>query len=124
MKYIDIFFPNEIEAEAISGEAQTRDALITLSKNKFIVAIKKGENGAETLEDNNKIFHQDCIKMDVIDTVGAGDSFDAGFIYGYLNGWNLKKCLKLAVACGSLSTRMAGGTDGQPTIQEAMELIE
>jgi sugar/nucleoside kinase (ribokinase family) len=56
----------------------------------------------------------------VIDTTGAGDSFDAGFLYGYLNGWPLARSLRLACACGSLSTRAAGGTEGQPTLDEAL----
>lgn len=60
----------------------------------------------------------------VADTVGAGDSFDAGFLYGYLNGWSLERSLRLACACGSLSTRLPGGTDGQPTLAEALEAIQ
>ncbi|MFN2155329.1 MAG: carbohydrate kinase family protein, partial [Anaerolineae bacterium] len=54
---------------------------------------------------------------------GAGDSFDAGFLYGYLNGWSLDRALRLACACGSLSTRAPGGTTGQPTLEEALLAI-
>jgi sugar/nucleoside kinase (ribokinase family) len=57
----------------------------------------------------------------VVDTVGAGDAFDAGFIYAYLNRLNLERSLRLACACGALSTQQAGGTAGQPTLQEAMQ---
>jgi sugar/nucleoside kinase (ribokinase family) len=56
----------------------------------------------------------------VVDAVGAGDSFDAGFVYGALAGWPLEKALALAVACGALSTRAAGGTAAQPTLEEAL----
>jgi 2-dehydro-3-deoxygluconokinase len=63
------------------------------------------------------------IPVDVIDTVGAGDSFDAGFIYGYLHGWKLEKNLRLACVCGALSTQQAGGTNGQPTLEEAMKHV-
>jgi sugar/nucleoside kinase (ribokinase family) len=59
----------------------------------------------------------------VVDTVGAGDSFDAGFLYGYLNGWDLSRSLRLGCACGALSTQKAGGTAGQPTLAEAMQYV-
>lgn len=59
----------------------------------------------------------------VVDTVGAGDSFDAGFIYGHLAGWDIEHALRLACACGSLSTRAAGGTAAQPTLEEALAFL-
>jgi sugar/nucleoside kinase (ribokinase family) len=58
--------------------------------------------------------------VEVIDTVGAGDSFNAGFLYGFIKQWSLTKSLQLALACGSLSTRAAGGTSAQPTLAEAI----
>jgi len=64
-----------------------------------------------------------ALKVDVVDTVGAGDTFDAGFIYGYLRGWSLNRSLELAVVCGSLSTQASGGTIGQPTLEEALKVI-
>ena len=63
------------------------------------------------------------IPVKVIDTVGAGDTFDAGFLFGYLNQWEIKKSLRLAVVCGALSTQSAGGTMGQPTLEEALKYV-
>jgi sugar/nucleoside kinase (ribokinase family) len=54
------------------------------------------------------------------DTIGAGDSFDAGYVYGFLQGWPVGRCLAFAAACGSLSTQAAGGVDAQPEIAEAL----
>jgi len=59
----------------------------------------------------------------VIDTVGAGDSFDAGFVAATVSGWPLDEALRLAVACGSASTRAIGGVNGQATLDEAAELM-
>ena len=62
--------------------------------------------------------------VNVVDTVGAGDSFDAGFLYGYLNKWSLEKSLQLGCICGGLSTQRAGGTDGQPTLEDARAFFQ
>jgi sugar/nucleoside kinase (ribokinase family) len=54
-----------------------------------------------------------------VDTTGAGDSFDAGFVAGFLAGRPVRDCLALGVAAGSLSTLGIGGTASQPTLPEA-----
>jgi sugar/nucleoside kinase (ribokinase family) len=61
--------------------------------------------------------------VQVVDTVGAGDNFDAGFLYGWLNDWSLVRALGLGSACGSLSTRAAGGTSAQPDLEEAVRYV-
>ena len=58
--------------------------------------------------------------VDVVDTTGAGDSFNAGYLYGHLAGWSPSRSLALAVAVGSLSTRAVGGTTAQPDLEEAV----
>ena len=60
----------------------------------------------------------------VTDTVGAGDTFDAGYLRGRSLGWDVGRCLALGVACGSLSARGAGGVVAQPTLEEALAVIE
>jgi sugar/nucleoside kinase (ribokinase family) len=55
----------------------------------------------------------------MVDATGAGDSFDAGFLAAWLVGKPPADALALACACGALSTRSPGGTDSQPTLEEA-----
>jgi sugar/nucleoside kinase (ribokinase family) len=55
----------------------------------------------------------------MVDATGAGDSFDAGFLAAWLAGEPPAEALALACACGALSTRSPGGTDAQPTLEEA-----
>jgi sugar/nucleoside kinase (ribokinase family) len=61
--------------------------------------------------------------VSAIDATGAGDSFAAGFLRGLLDGRPLAKTLRLAVACGALSTRSLGGVDAQPSLDEALAAI-
>jgi sugar/nucleoside kinase (ribokinase family) len=118
----DIFLPNENEAIAISQARTDGQALKRLARHTGIVAMKRGAQGALACR-GEETASACALSGDVVDTVGAGDNFDAGFIYGFLNGWSLEKALWLAVVCGSLSTRCAGGTAAQPTLDEAMQYV-
>ncbi|HEU0293686.1 MAG TPA: carbohydrate kinase family protein [Anaerolineales bacterium] len=88
-----------------------------------VVAVKLGAEGALACHNKDSVTRASSISVNVVDTVGAGDSFDAGFLYGYLNAWPVEKSLRLACVCGALSTQQAGGTAGQPTLEEAMRYV-
>jgi sugar/nucleoside kinase (ribokinase family) len=117
----DILLPNEAEACAIAGVDGWEQALAALAARVPTVAVKRGADGASAARAGERV---DVVapRVAVVDAVGAGDSFDAGFVYGALAGWPLERCLRMAVACGALSTRAAGGTAAQPTLEEAMRL--
>jgi len=119
----DLFFPNSNEARAITGIDDVDVAAEALTERGTVVAIKFGQGGGLAMW-GDEVVRIDAIPAEVQDTTGAGDTFDAGFIAGRLNGWSLERCLALAVACGSLSTRAAGGTEAQPTMEEALEAME
>lgn len=119
----NIFLPNEKEALSLSGESNVDAAADRLKSRVETLAIKLGADGALGVRDGERV-RVASIPVNVIDTVGAGDSFDAGFLFGYLNNWSLEKSLQLACACGALSTQRAGGTDGQPTLDEAMKYVK
>ena len=118
LKKVDVFLPNALECQEIARTSTLEPALEYFQARMECVAVKHGEEGALLLTDG-KILSADAIKIEVCDTVGAGDSFDAGFIYGYLAGWEPAQSLKFANICGGLSTRKAGGTAAQPTFEEA-----
>ncbi len=121
----DILLPNDAEACAIAGAlaGQTVDsdqAIEQLATRVSTIAVKQGGAGALAARGSERAKAAPLPVM-VVDAVGAGDSFDAGFICGSLHGWDLERCLRLGVVCGSLSTRAAGGTAAQPTFAEALE---
>jgi len=118
----NVFLPNEKEAISLSGETNIDIAVSELSPKLETLAIKLGAVGALGTQ-KGQIVQVPSIPVKVVDTIGAGDSFDAGFIYGYLHEWELKKSLQLACVCGALSTQEAGGTEGQPGLAEAMKYV-
>ncbi len=122
LPHTDVFLPNAAEAIAIARVEVAEDAARTLGTHGGIVAVKLGEIGAVAAQ-GDELVHTGAPRVDVVDAVGAGDSFDAGFIAGLLASWPLSRCLGLAVACGALSTRAVGGTGGQPTMAEALEAL-
>jgi sugar/nucleoside kinase (ribokinase family) len=115
-------------AEAVGASLESLGALSlqrvlrTLAGLGLQPVIKCGAQGAVAL-DGDTTMHAAALRADPVDTIGAGDSFDAGFVCGYLQGWPVSRSLGFAAACGSLSTRAAGGVDAQPTVSETLEAI-
>ncbi len=117
-----LLLPNAAEAMGIAGAADVESALASLAQRVPVVAVKLGAAGAQACAGSLQC-RAAALPVDVVDATGAGDSFDAGFVYGYLNGWPLDKSLRLAAACGSLSAQGAGGTNAQPTLDEALAAL-
>jgi sugar/nucleoside kinase (ribokinase family) len=116
----NVFLPNEKEALSLSGEANVDLAADRLGSKVEALGVKLGAAGALGVNTAQKV-RVASIPVSVVDTVGAGDSFDAGFLYGYLHNWEIEKALRLACVCGALSTQKAGGTEAQPTLDEALQ---
>jgi sugar/nucleoside kinase (ribokinase family) len=115
----DVFFPNAAEARLITEIDDVEEAAKALAEHSTVVAVKLGTDGGFAV-DADAVVRSESVPSEVVDTIGAGDSFDAGFLAGRLLGWPLERCLRLAVACGSISTRAAGGTAAQPTLEQAI----
>lgn len=116
----DVFLPNETELCAITGQSTVEEALAVMDKN-LLVAVKLGARGA--IEHYEGQHHRaEIVPVEVVDTTGAGDSFDAGYLYGRLNAFGTRT-LRLACICGSLSTRAVGGTNAQATLEEALAYL-
>ena len=123
LKVTNVFLPNEREALSLTGESSIDLAVDRFGSKVETVGIKLGAEGAFGASKGEKA-RVTSIPVDVVDAVGAGDSFDAGFLYGYLNRWSLEQSLRLACVSGALSTQRAGGTDGQPTLAQALALLK
>ena len=123
LDHVDIFLPNEMEACGIAGRSDRESALNRLTSRVPTVAIKLGSEGAVAQRGDERAACP-ALPVDTVDTTGAGDSFDAGFIFGLLGGYSLKEALRIGCVCGALSTRAAGGTEAQPTFEEVNARLE
>ncbi len=111
---LDIFFPNEAEGRRMTGENEPEGILRKLaSSGARRVALKLGQDGAALLWDG-EIMRVGSYPVKTIDTTGAGDCFDAGFLHYWLQGESPRACLRAGNFCGAASTEAYGGVAGFP----------
>jgi sugar/nucleoside kinase (ribokinase family) len=108
-----------MEEEEEEGEGEVERAVRRLAALGPLPVVKCGADGALTLTDA-RLLRVPTVTAGVTDAVGAGDSFDAGFLAGWLTGREIATSLALGAACGALSLRGAGGVARQPTLDEAL----
>jgi sugar/nucleoside kinase (ribokinase family) len=126
LRAADVFFPNEAEATRIAQVVDPEEAARALASGADgpIVVVKRGADGALASRAGEAVVRIPAMPVDPIDTTGAGDSFDAGFLRSWLDGGSIAASLELAAACGAISTRSVGGVDGQPTFAEATAAVD
>jgi ribokinase len=109
----DLFLPNEQEALAIGRADRLEDSLVSLASAGPVVAVKRGELGALVAAGATRWAVPVEPVEAIADTIGAGDSFDAGFVAAWLAGKSLEVCAAVGNACGRASTQARGGIQGQ-----------
>lgn len=110
LPHVDVFLPNEREAMRLTGAANVDAAVESLAPRVPVLAVKLGAQGALARRGKEE-FRCPAAKVSPVDPVGAGDSFDAGFLYQYVKGADLRTCLQYGNLAGALSTTMPGGTE-------------
>lgn len=110
MPYLDFFLPNEKELTLLTGTETVNEALNQLPDTSCNIVVKRGKKGAILKTPNDQITIDAFLNEDVADAIGAGDSFNAGFINAFLRGKPLKKCVLMGNLTGALSTTQPGGT--------------
>lgn len=121
LERISYLTPNEHEAALLFPAF---DDLLTLLENcggKLIVTL--GEKGAAAWADGT-VMHIPARSANVVDTTGAGDTFNGAFAYALANDWPLDKALRFANAAASLSTEQAGAQGGMPGLERVMEYVD
>ncbi len=110
LPFVDIFFPNEREAKKIAGTDDLQQAINELAQLCRMVVVKLGLQGAVARKGSEE-WRRNGMRVASVDPVGAGDSFDAGFIHRFLQGAAPQQCLEYADLAGAFSTTSEGGTE-------------
>jgi sugar/nucleoside kinase (ribokinase family) len=119
---VDVFLPNEVEIQKISGCREVEEGISRLENGRTLIIGKLGAKGCIARRDG-KWIRVEALAVDVVDSTGAGDSFNAGFLHTWLRGEPIESCMRFAAACGSLSARGLGGVASQPTEAEVNTAI-
>jgi sugar/nucleoside kinase (ribokinase family) len=106
---VDVFSPNAEEARNLTGETDVIEALGRLAALTPLVIIKLGGEGC-LCQSGDQILRVPAIPVQVVETTGAGDNFNCGFLLGQNRGYSLEDSLRIGNICGGLSTQGIGGT--------------
>jgi sugar/nucleoside kinase (ribokinase family) len=121
LREVDLFLPNEAEARLLTGQTEVESMMKAFAEGGLKrVAIKLGAKGA-ALWNGKEILRGAAPAVEVVDTTGAGDAFDAGFLHAFLAGAPDEICLERGAICGSLSTRKAGALEAFPELEEVLK---
>ena len=118
----DLLFLSEEEAELLFGGTSGESIQRARRKMRAKTVVVHRADGAFAAEDDG-ITERSGYRVEVVDTVGAGDAFVVGFLSGRLRGWATGECLQLANACGACAVTVQGDVKGLPTAEEALALL-
>jgi sugar/nucleoside kinase (ribokinase family) len=110
LRYVDVFLPNDREARKIAGTDDFSQALNFLAEFAKIVVVKRGSSAA-ICRSGKEQWSAVPPAVQVVDDIGAGDTFNAGFIHAYLQGGRLEDCLAFANIAAAYSVTKPGGTE-------------
>lgn len=110
LPYVDVFMPNVEELLHLSRKPDLKKAIGAVSKLGTTLVVKKGSEGAYLVNKDETIFQEAFRNTNVADSIGAGDSFNAGFIHKFLLDRPWKECLEFGALMGAVNTTRPGGT--------------
>ena len=114
---LDVLFLNQMEAIRYTASADLQGALQALSRQQNTVVVKLGSQGAVACRGQEQIWAEP-VPVDALETTGAGDAFNGGFLHYWMKGSPLADCLLAGNICGAASTRAPGGIESLPSKEE------
>lgn len=123
---IDFFLPNDAEFLNMTGAESVKEGLQQLSDTagNCAIVVTCGKKGATYLADGTINTVSGHTNKNIADTVGAGDSFNAGLVYRYLQGRPLEDCIKFATVTSVVSTTQPGGTQAIQSLEEVCQIAK
>lgn len=120
---LDLLFLNEMEALRYTGAKRPDDAVAELLTGRNAVVVKLGERGALGGGPSREVCRVGGLTLEAVDTTGAGDAFNGGFLHAWMGGADLPECLRAGNVCGGLSVRAPGGVAALPSPREFAEAL-
>ena len=108
--------PNEHEAALLFRHQGLLDDLLLAQRGKLVVTL--GKNGSAMADDSGRIIRTPASPAQVVDTTGAGDTFNAALAFALIRGDDPDQALRFANAAAALSTEKMGAQAGMPTLDE------
>ena len=124
LPFVDVFLPNKEEIKAITEKNTVDEALEVIGEYSNTIAVKLGNKGSLGYSKGEKIEAKPFFNKNVVDAIGAGDSFNSGFLFQYLKGESLAKCLEFGNLTGAINTTSAGGTGAFESLDKFKEIAE
>ena len=110
LPYVDIFLPNEQEIQNLTKENSVEEALKKLSGRSNNIVVKMGNKGSLLYNERKTNYKKPFLNTEVVDAIGAGDSFNSGFVFKFITGADLIECQEFGNLMGAINTTAAGGT--------------
>jgi sugar/nucleoside kinase (ribokinase family) len=122
LPFVDVFLPNLVEAMQITGTGSGDAALAVLGQHGNVVVVKLGGEGCLVGHQDIRL-HVPAFEVQVVDVTSAGDVFNAGFLYGFLAGWDLWQAARFANACGAIAVSQVGSNGIVSGVSQVEEFL-
>jgi sulfofructose kinase len=125
-KFVTILIASETFASPLVGRDAPHDialhALRELGPEQVVITL--GANGSIGLDNQGVIIRQKAFPVSAVDTTGAGDVYHGGYIYGLLQGWDMRECMRFASAASALKCTHVGAQNGIPNLKDMSRLLK
>lgn len=121
---VDIFIPNKVELQHLTQHQEVASAINSIQNKSTYIAVKCGSEGSQLFHGGKHMAKPAFLNENVVDTIGAGDSFNAGYINQFIQGKSPEACLEFGNLMGAVSTTKPGGTAAFTTLGEIMEIAK
>jgi len=124
LQYVDVFLPNETELLQLTGTKTLETSIDAVQDAAAITVVKLGNKGSVAVYNKKTLFKESFLNKQVVDAIGAGDSFNAGFILKFLQDAPLETCQLFGNLIGAISTTAAGGTSAFTDLKTVMKIAK
>ena len=124
LPYVDVFLPNKQELIHLTGQVNLKEAVRVLGANVNTIVVKMGSEGSVSFQEGKEFKIPAFHNNNVVDAIGAGDSFNAGFIFKFIQGAPLEECQRFGNLCGAINTTAAGGTTAFTDFAAIMDIAK